>query len=168
MEIEKKWIVDKTKFDEVIKHNIGSRKIEQHYMNSAVEEWIIRIRSTKDGKYLTLKSKGLLSREELEVEIDDSQFKMMKEHALTSLKKTRYLVPHPFNYKMYICEVDVYDDYDFITCEIEFATEEEANKFKMPDWCLRDVTYDESFKNNNLAKMDFAKKFKESRLFKDK
>jgi len=49
-------------------------------------------------------------------------------------------------------EIDFYKDYDFVTCEVEFDSEEEANNFEAPDWCIKDVTYDPYYKNVNLAK----------------
>ena len=93
----------------------------------------------------------MLSREEIEVKISKQTFDDNIRLAKTKLTKTRHLIE--INPKILGCyEIDVYDDYEFITCEVEFDTEEEANSFVAPDWCIQDVTQDPTYKNVNLAR----------------
>lgn len=91
--------------------------------------------------------------------------KMTKEHyeALLSQKisnkitKTRIVVPIQNNLKV---EIDVYYDYlqGFLTAEVEFPNEEEANQFEKPNWLGEEIGYKE-FSNFKLSHMD-EKQFK--------
>ena len=147
MEIEKKWIVDVTKFVYLKEISAEVIRIDQYYLNELKDEWTIRLRTYGEKRVLDLKSKGLLSREELTFIITKEAFDEGIKHAKKYIGKNRYIFP----YGKYICEIDVYDDHDFITCEIEFETEEDANIFVAPDWCKEDVTLDAKYKNVNLA-----------------
>lgn len=98
-----------------------------------------------------MKNKGLLSREEIEVKISKQTFNSNIALAKTKITKTRYLLE--ISPEILGCyEIDIYDDYDFITCEVEFDNEEEAKAFVAPVWCIQDVTEDPKYKNVNLAK----------------
>jgi len=153
MEIERKWLVDKAKVSELLLKGAGlhRERLEQYYLNTMDDEWLIRIRMESHEYFLTLKSKGLLSREELQVQIAPTQFQDMLKYAKSGLKKWRYNLPIDFAKALY-AEIDIYDDYDFITCEVEFKTEEESKAFIPPEWCVKEVTNDKQYKNVNLAK----------------
>jgi CYTH domain-containing protein len=148
MEIERKWLVDVQKASFALTNSIKVIRVDQYYLNNDKDEWQIRLRCYGEKFILDLKSKGLLSREELTFEITREAFNEAVKHAKKSIGKNRYIFP----YGRYMCEIDGYDDYDFITCEVEFNTEEEANRFIAPDWCIKDVTMDSKYKNINLAK----------------
>jgi CYTH domain-containing protein len=151
MEIERKWLVDPSKIEELKLAAFLVIATQQYYLNDKTDSWIIRLRKANDTHFITLKSKGLLSREEIEIKISKGIFDDAIKTAKTKITKTRYIVEiSPDNLLTY--EIDVYDDYDFITCEVEFETEEEAKNFMPPDWCIKDVTYDPKYKNVNLAK----------------
>ena len=151
MEIERKWLVDEDIILPLLTRKTKRVKVENHYINGSTEEWIIRASKFGDKYYLTLKSRGLLSREELEYQINEFDYLKTIKHSVKSIKKTRFLIPiEGTDDKEY--EVDLYDDYDFITCEVEFGSEEEAHEFKAPNWCVEDITYDPFYKNANLAK----------------
>jgi CYTH domain-containing protein len=149
MEIERKWLVDKTHLGMLIERSHHKERIEQYYLSGKDDEWTIRLRKSNSEYFLTLKSKGLLSREEIETVIHRGVFLNDIKHAKTSIKKIRYTIEID---KDLSYEIDVYDDFDFVTCEVEFKSEEEANGFVTPSWCLEDVTYDSKYKNSNLAK----------------
>ena len=151
MEIERKWLVDKKELDNLIKFSHYQERISQYYLNGPDDEWVIRLRKANSHHFLTLKNKGLLSREEIEVKISKQTFNDHIALAKTKILKTRYSVeinPDILGYY----EIDVYDDYDFATCEVEFETEQEAHNFVTPEWCIVDVTNDPKYKNVNLAK----------------
>jgi len=151
MEIERKWLVDKKELENLVVAAFHQERIEQYYLNGPNDEWVIRLRKANNEHFLTLKNKGLLSREEIEVKISKQTFDDNIRLAKTKLTKTRHLIE--INPKILGCyEIDVYDDYEFITCEVEFDTEEEANSFVAPDWCIQDVTQDPTYKNVNLAR----------------
>ncbi len=73
------------------------------------------------------------------------------------ITKTRIVVPIENNLKV---EIDIYYDYlqGFLTAEVEFPNEEEANQFKKPDWLGEEIGYQE-LSNRKLAHMD-EKQFK--------
>jgi len=153
MEIEKKYLVDPKRIKELKDQAYYFEKIDQYYLSDINDTWTIRLRKTYDtiirAFFLTLKSKGLLSREEIEIKIPVQLFEENLQHARTALSKTRYHVEIDPDLGF---EIDVYKDYDFITCEVEFETEEEAKSFVAPDWCIKDITEDPYYKNVNLAK----------------
>ncbi len=150
MEIEKKYLVNTDLYLDWFYYADKILNIEQHYLNDTDENWLIRVRSYGPTYYLTLKSKGLLSREELEFQITKSEFEKAILHSRKSLKKKRYIAVLP-DYPGLVFEIDSYDHYRFMTCEIEFETEEQAMEFKPPRFCDRDVTEDPLYKNVNLA-----------------
>lgn len=57
-------------------------------------------------------------------------------------------------------EIDIYYDYlqGFLTAEVEFPNEEEANQFEKPVWLGEELSYRE-LSNRSLAHMD-EKQFK--------
>jgi len=154
MEIERKWLVDKTTMPSLenpeyrMSNDVGEIRIEQHYLNTMADEWLIRVRAYGHLYVLELKSQGMLSREEIAFKITQSEFLEAIKHSKKSLKKTRYYL----RYAGHMFEFNKYDDYDFITCEVEFKTEEEAKNFIPPKCCVLDVTEDPKYKNVNLAK----------------
>jgi CYTH domain-containing protein len=151
MEIERKWLVDKKELENLVVSAFYQERIEQYYLNGPNDEWVIRLRKADNEHFLTLKNKGMLSREEIEVKILKQIFENHIRLAKTKLSKTRHMIEIDPD-KLGVFEVDVYDDYNFITCEVEFETEEEANAFVAPGWCIKDVTEDPKYKNINLAK----------------
>ena len=153
IEIERKWLVDKDKLPELPKRKVIADnnvwEVIQGYLNPDNDEWLIRVRSVNDFYfYLELKSRGLLSREEIRYSISKMEFQVTLRQCKAVMEKTRYfLYDGDIRY-----EIDFYKDYDFVTCEVEFDSVEEANNFNAPDWCTDDVTYDPYYKNVNLAK----------------
>lgn len=150
MEIERKWIANENSIRHLLDIETGVR-IEQHYINGSTDEWVIRARCYGEKFFLTLKSKGLLSRHELEYEITEEQYLETIKHSVKSIKKIRYSILS-FLGEDLVYEIDVYDFYNFITCEVEFKTEKEANEFVPPDWCMIEVTEDPTYQNVNLAR----------------
>jgi len=153
MEIERKWVVNPDHIKELKKLAYTSFRVDQYYLSDKNDTWTIRLRRANDDCYLTLKNKGLLSREEIEFEISKAKFLEYVKHAKTHIRKIRYIIEWPDKFNVFTAfEVDVYDLYEFITAEVEFNSEEEANNFVAPDWCIKDVTMDATYKNVNLAR----------------
>ena len=151
MEIERKWLVDKAKVVPILGHGF---RIEQHYLNDMSDDWLIRIRDEGSYKTLTLKGKGLMVRPELEFDIDESDYEKALVYSKKKVLKTRFFIdldPDDEDCERWY-EVDIFDDHDFIICELEFDTVEEAEAHIPPDWCLEDVTNDLKYSNINLAK----------------
>lgn len=156
MEIERKWLVDKElcpiKLDDKF---IRQSRIVQGYLNDMSDSHLIRYRSyeslSKTKSFiLEIKSKGMLSREEYGYNITEEDFNEVIDKCKT-VKKIRY---HYISLNVPDCvfEIDVYDDYPFVTCEVEFKSEKAAESFIAPPWCFEEVTYNKLFKNINLAK----------------
>ena len=112
---------------------------------------VIRVRKKNDDYILTLKSGGLLAREEIEMPIDASAFnhlKAKKEGMLIS--KTRYKIPEKDGL---LIELDLFhEEYDgFCMAEVEFKTVDQANSYIPPAWFGKDVTLDSRFHNSRLC-----------------
>jgi adenylate cyclase len=126
-----------------------SVRIEQGYL--ALEEGVeVRLRAAGEDRRLTVKRGAGRSREEVEVELDRDRFDAL--WPLTEgrrVVKRRYLRPAGDG----VFEIDVYeDDLDGLAVvEIEFASEEAADRFRPPDWVGAEVTGDARFANRALA-----------------
>jgi len=153
MEIERKWIVDQEKILPLLK--TSGVRIEQYYLNTMSDGlsdvWLIRVRRLGSVYMLTLKGRGLMTREELEYEITEEEYYNTIKHAVKGINKSRfYLVLNEEKEQYY--EIDIFDDYDFIICEVEFPSEIEALSFVPPEWCVKEVTNDPQYTNIMLAK----------------
>lgn len=123
-------------------------QIEQAYLCT---DPVVRIRREDEAYYLTYKGKGLLSREEYNLPLNEAAYA----HLLTKadgivLTKRRYLIP----FQEYTIELDVFEgEYKgLILGEVEFASEQEALDFVPPDWFGEDVTFSGQFQNSRLSK----------------
>lgn len=146
MEIERKFLCAKLPNN---LENFKCRKITQGYISS---EPTIRIRKFDNSYFLTIKSKGEISREELELEISDIEYNnLCKKVENNFINKYRYLIPIENNL---IAELDIYLDElkGLTTIEVEFDSIEECNEFIPPDWFGEDISYKNEYKNVNLAK----------------
>ncbi len=111
----------------------------------------IRLRQWDDRYILTVKGKGLLAKEEFELEITKEEY----DHLLTkaespAVEKVRYLVPLEDGLT---AEVDVYEGKlaGLMTTEVEFPTLEEAETYEPPYWFGKDVSFDHRYKNTSLS-----------------
>jgi len=149
MEIERKWLVNTFRALEVIQ-GLPAQKTIQGYLNTMDDQYQIRYRSVNNIIFmLEIKSKGHMSRQELRYEISKEQFKEGMKLCKSKVEKKRYYVELPIGLT---AEVDLYQDWDFITVEVEFDTPGEADFFDAPSWFGREVTYEAKYKNINLAK----------------
>lgn len=159
MEIERKFIVHIE--DLPIKlEDLPAIRVVQGYLNPE-DEYIIRVReatpvsdtnfpvyvSSMTSYKMEVKSRGLLEREEYKANISKETFDEMYLNCKRCISKTRYV----YIQGSYAYEIDVYDDLEELTLEVEFASREESDNFIVPDWFGTDITYDENYKNVNLA-----------------
>lgn len=145
-EIERKFLTKTIPFglDKFICKNIT-----QLYISTSPT---IRIRKSDNNYYLTVKSKGHISRQEFEIEITENEYIYLSTKADTlPLSKKRYLVPLDKNLT---AEIDIYDGNltGLITTEVEFSTIKDAKDFVPPIWMGEDITYDKRYKNTYLSK----------------
>lgn len=150
MEIERKFLIHEIPAN---LENYPHHEIKQAYLCT---EPVVRIRQKNEQYILTYKSKGLRSRIEEEMPLTKEAF----EHLLTKadgniIHKTRYLISNEFNNQVYTIELDQFHGvYEGIwLAEVEFATEEQADQYQMPDWFDKEVTYDGSYHNSRLSSM---------------
>lgn len=153
-EIERKYLIDLDTAKEQIARAKAKKDIKQAYL-AVDDEREVRLRSIKDQQYLlTVKSSGALSREEIEIELNDPQVERMKPlMGSRCLHKTRYDIP----YDQHNIELDIYHGSleGLAVAEIEFDHEDAAAAFAPPDWFGRELTEDQRFKNKNLVKISF-------------
>lgn len=147
-EIERKFLVDSPAED---LGGFPHKKIRQGYI--AVTDGGTEVRVREEGKchFLTIKEGRGENRGQEEVEIKDSQFAAL--WPLTRgqrLKKIRYEVPHGGR----IVEVDVYRGKlkGLTTAEVEFPDEGTSHDFRPPEWLGREITGDERYSNQDLAR----------------
>ncbi len=145
LEIERKFIIQK------LPDNLSSypsHKIEQGYLNSHPT---VRIRKEDDQYYLTYKSGGGLVHEEYNLPLDEPSYLHLREKCDgLIITKTRYLIP----YQTLTIELDVFDEplAPLLYAEIEFPSEEDANKFIPLDWFVCEVTGDKRYSNASLSR----------------
>ncbi len=146
MEIEKKFLVKE------LPANLYDYKcslINQGYISTTP---VIRIRQTDNAYYLTIKSKGLISREEYEIEISESEYlSLLSKVTNNIITKNRYYIP----FYPYTIELDIFSGLleGLIVAEVEFSSLDEANAFLPPSWFGKEVSSDSRYHNSSLCKI---------------
>lgn len=145
MEIERKYLIENLPENY---QDYPCRHIEQAYLNT---DPVIRIRKDNDNYELTYKSKGLMSREEYNLPLDEVSYR----HLLTKIdgrliKKNRYMIPLGNSLTI---ELDVFegDLAPLLLAEVEFPDESSALSFVPPDWFGTDVTFSSEYHNSTLS-----------------
>lgn len=161
MEIERKFLVKNDAFN---LNNYNYVELQQAYISTSP---VIRVRKkvsfvagstnpTKEEYILTVKSKGMLSREEFELSLEAQDYTALLAKADGNIiTKRRYIIP--LNDGL-ILELDYFKDlFDgLVMGEIEFPDEDTANKYNLPDFILQEVTYNKAFHNSNMSSMSKA------------
>lgn len=153
MEIERKFLISRLPIG---LSECKCAHIEQGYLDFGDDdEPECRIRKLTEGDqtiyFYTEKGKGDLCREEEEYEIPEYSYKNLKELVVSSiLEKTRYYLP----LGDLTAELDVYGGSleGLMVAEVEFATIKEAESFTPPEYFGEEITYDQKYRNKNLAK----------------
>ncbi len=147
-EIERKFFISSLPDDLEIE---TTQSIVQGYIaydKSGIE---IRIRVIDNDKYyLTFKNKGDLMRDELEIELYKDQFDKLWEmtKGLRLYKKRSKILLDNF-----VIEIDEYEKKlnGLKIVEVEFDSIEQSEKFTPPHWFGEEITYNDNYKNYNLA-----------------
>ena len=155
MEIERKYLLSR------VPENLDQYKsyeIEQAYLS---EKPVVRVRKRVTGDtaeyFLTVKSRGLLSHEEVESLIEEKTYNaFLAEASSNIISKTRYLIPLTAD-KLTI-ELDIFHGLfdELIMAEVEFPDEAASNKFTPPDYFSDEVTFDNRYHNSNMSHMSEA------------
>jgi CYTH domain-containing protein len=124
--------------------------IRQGYLPLDIEDVELRVREKGEARVLTVKSGHGQSRDEQEAEIGTPAFEAL--WPLTEgrrIEKTRYEIEHG----ELTIELDEYggDLEGLLVAEIEFDSEDEAERFEPPGWLGRELTGDERYSNAALA-----------------
>ncbi len=136
--------------------NVKSSLIEQGYISFNPE---VRIRKKDNKYYLTKKSDGKQIRDEKETIINKKTFDILKPLIKGKIiKKVRYEIELKDGK---IAELDIYSDgfNGLNVVEMEFNSLIEAKKFDVPSWFSKEVTYDDNYKNKNLAQVEDINEF---------
>lgn len=147
MEIERKYLVKHVPENY---RTFPCHDIEQAYLCTSP---VVRIRRQDKDYYLTYKGKGLLSREEYNLPLNEPAYRhlLAKADGIVLTKK-RYLIPVDGSCHLTI-EMDVFEGKyaGLVLAEVEFPSEEEAMEFHAPEWFGRDVTFTGEYQNSRLA-----------------
>ena len=148
---------------------IRIRKIESKMKDKKQSlNYIYTVKTKGDIKYEN--SCNVAQKYEIESNITKEYYEELLPRRISNkITKTRLVVPIQNNLKV---EIDIYYDYleDFLTAEVEFPNEEDANKFNKPDWLGEELGYKE-LSNRKLAEMskeEFRSKVSEEFMNKNK
>ena len=154
-EIERKWLIDTNDIPYNLEEDTDKYDITQTYINYSPE---IRVREIKNNEntYYTMTVKRYinneaLTREEYDFEITKEEYDNTVVKGIdNTINKTRYQI----NIDGLTYAFDVFHGSleGLAYLEIEFESENQANRFKEPEWIIKDITNDKSYKNQSLAK----------------
>jgi len=150
-EIERKWLIDLSKVPYDFS-NVAPLIMEQSYISFSPT---VRLRSVNDERFiLCVKSRpqpGSLSRDEFELELKREDYaRLLTKIEGDIIRKKRYLIKDDENHTL---EFDIFEGAleGLAYMEIEFSSEDEAKSYPNPPWVIKDVTYDNRYKNAVLA-----------------
>lgn len=113
----------------------------------------IRIRKKDNAYELSRKApiskKDLSIQEEINIKLDKEEFKALIKIPAKVIHKIRYYYP----YHNFTAEIDVFLGKlkGLVTIEFEFKNIKAMRKFKMPDFCLANVTHEKQSAGGHLA-----------------
>lgn len=153
LEIERKYLLAAVPSDLISSGQLkvlSKVAIDQTYLALTDAEEIRVRRIGKDGESSfthTFKRGYGLSREEVEYGISAQIYNQLLEGSKRKpLKKNRTTVAYgELNF-----EIDEYLQYDLITVDVEFASEEEALRFVPPPWFGREIGNEVEYRNKQL------------------
>ena len=148
MEIERKYLLGAIPegLNLTDKHSIS-----QGYINN---DPVVRIRKYDDQYILTIKSRGLIERLEIEKPLTEKEYSELSTIVKGNLiEKDRYKIPLEDGYTL---ELDVFHGiYEgLIIAEIEFESIEKAESYKAPGYLSCDVSEMPEYQNSSLSSMD--------------
>lgn len=123
--------------------NCKNKEIIDIYIPNEMDHPKIRIRKNDDIYEITKKvpvKDDASHQEEQTIKITKEEFDFLKNIKGKKTHKIRYY----YNYKGKIAEIDVFQDKlkGLVIIDFEFDSEEEKEKFEIPDFCLVDVTHE--------------------------
>ena len=152
MEIERKFLLKSAP------ENIESfpyHTISQGYIS---QDPVVRIRQLDNDYILTIKSRGLMKRTEIEKPLTNEEFGELSDMVTGNvIRKRRYILPLT-EYPALKVELDVFEGIfeGLILAEVEFPDTEIARSFNAPDYLKLDVTDNPKYQNSSLSLMNEA------------
>jgi len=145
-EIERKYLTDKEKWQNVIKPD--GQLYRQGYILTDPKK-TIRIRLTDASGFLTIKGLSVgATRLEYEYTIPPEEAKeLLDNFSVSELSKIRYKINH--NNKIWEVDEFLGANLGLIIAEIELTSEDEY--FDLPEWVGKEVTGEEKYYNSNLT-----------------
>ena len=140
-EIERKFLIDLKKIN---LKSLKKEKIIQGYLST---DPVIRVRIKNNKAFLTIKGPGQISRLELEYSIPIKDAKKLLKLTNIKVEKTRYL--YPFEGKTWEIDIFLGANKGLAMAEVELKSIKE--KFKKPDFVLKEVSLENKFSNAQLA-----------------
>lgn len=148
-EIERKFLIN---FDKLPKDLLAYKVITQAYLHDTCPMTRVRLVTYLQEPYestafITFKGPGLLERDEIEFEMPlDKADEAIRLWGKGCITKTRYLY-----YADVKWEIDIFQDHlhGLIIAEVELKSKDQ--KFIIPEWIDREVTYDPHYANVRLA-----------------
>lgn len=150
MEIERKFLIKNYSGN---LSELEHHELKQGYISTKP---VIRIRKWDNTKILTIKSSGLIMRDEYEIELSEDEFQNLEKKVEGNIiNKTRYIIPINNNLKI---EMDIFHDIFEGLCygEVEFPDIETAENFKAPDFMYKDISKSGVFQNSSLSRMELS------------
>jgi CYTH domain-containing protein len=139
IELEKTYLVKK--IPENLK-NCKFKEIIDVYIPKTSEHPKLRLRKKGNSFELTKKEQinkeDASNQEEQTIVLNEEEFNALNNIDGKKVRKIRYF----YEYEGKIAEFDIFQDLlsGLVVVEFEFATAEEKEDFKMPDFCLADIT----------------------------
>lgn len=152
-EIERKYLLKDSIISLIDKYALKKHKITQFY-TTITPLRCVRYRKMDDRYFKTVKDGTGASREEVEVEISKKKFKKrFIDHINKTIQKERYFFH--FEGKEYSIDVFKKGLKGLYILEIEFPDMKDFEAFDLPKilqiHVVKDVSFDESFKNKNVV-----------------
>jgi CYTH domain-containing protein len=128
------------------------------YVPESAEHPTLRIRRRGDKYEITKKTPVENADASQHVEhtivLEQAEFAALAQVKGKKVHKTRY----GYSYQNYMAEIDVFKDElaGLVLVDFEFETIEEMEAFKMPDFCLVDVTQEVAFAGGMLCGKKYA------------
>ncbi len=146
IEIEKKFLVNKEKWREVVKEQRSL--FRQGYIVSDPGK-TIRVRLTDTAGYITIKGRsvGAVKPEyEYAIPVEDAK-ELLDNFCVSEISKIRNFITHDGK----LWEVDEFlgENEGLIVAEIELDREDET--FSLPAWIDKEVTHEKRYSNSNLS-----------------
>lgn len=147
VEIERKWVID------ALPDITGLKRVQiiQGYLVIHPNGDEVRLRRKGDALIQSVKRGSGLARSEIETTLTQQQFDTLWPATEgRRIEKTRFQIPHGD----VTIEMDVYSGslLGLIVAEVEFPSVEAAESFVAPEWFREEITHNQSFKNQNLAR----------------